>query len=100
MSFKPGYGETPLPFEELDVLLPQVRASLSEPITKTMVYDLEQAIEAEVTEVLLTAAISGRLELGELLTDRYLARIVPIPIRRHLDVGQVSTAYTFTTSAF
>jgi fido (protein-threonine AMPylation protein) len=72
MSFDPGYGETPLPFDELDALLPDARASLIEPITKAAVYDLEQAVEEDVAENLLLAAVSGELAVGELLTDRYL----------------------------
>lgn len=72
MSFDPGYGETPLPFDELDALLPDARASLIEPITKAAVYDLEQAVEEEVAEDLLLAAASGELVVGELLTDHYL----------------------------
>lgn len=34
MSFNPDYGKTPLPFEELDAILPAARESLAEPITK------------------------------------------------------------------
>lgn len=50
MSLDPGYGETPLPFDELDALLPKVRDSLPEPITRAAVYDLEQSVQEEVVE--------------------------------------------------
>lgn len=72
MSFDPGYGETPLPFEELDALLPEVRDILGEPISKAMVYDLEQSIEAEVTEALVTDVLEERLGLDILLTDGFI----------------------------
>lgn len=75
MSFDPGYGATPLPFEEIDALLPEVRATLPEPITMAAVYDLEQSVEEEVTEELLAAALSGELGLEELLTDYYLIEL-------------------------
>lgn len=75
MSFHPGYGETPLPFDELDALLPEARASLVEPITKAAVYDLEQAVEEEVAEDLLAAAVGGELVAGELLTDHFLRHL-------------------------
>lgn len=72
MSFNPGYGETPLPFEELDALLPEARALFGEPISKAMVYDLEQLIEADVTETLLTDVLEQRLDLDILLTDGFI----------------------------
>ena len=75
MSIEPGYGETPLPFDELDALLPAVRSSLAEPVTMAAVYDLEQAIEEEVAEELLTAAFLGELELDLLLSDTYLREL-------------------------
>ncbi|MDO5672417.1 MAG: Fic family protein [Actinomycetaceae bacterium] len=71
----PGYGETPLPFEELDALLPEARASLAEPITKAAIYDLEQAVEEALTEELLTAIFNGDLELPTLLTDYFLREL-------------------------
>ncbi|MDJ1371883.1 Fic family protein [Gulosibacter molinativorax] len=75
MSFDPGYGETPVPFDELDALLPEARASLPEPITRAAVYDLEQAVEATVKEELLMAAFEGELQLEELLSDAYLREL-------------------------
>lgn len=75
MSFDPEYGETPLPFDELDSLLPAAHAALDEPITRAAVYDLEQAIEERVSEELLTDALSGKLSLDELLTDHSLRKL-------------------------
>lgn len=75
MSFVPEYAETPLPFDELDSLLPAARAAMDEPITRAAVYDFEQAVEERVTEELLTAALSGELTLDELLADRFLREL-------------------------
>lgn len=72
MTFDPGYGETPLPFDELDALLPEARAALDEPITKAAVYDLEQAVEAGVAEELLRAVLEARLTLSALLQPAFL----------------------------
>lgn len=44
MAFSPGYGETPVDGDELDALLPAVRAALGDELTKAAVYDLEQAV--------------------------------------------------------
>ncbi|NMO49976.1 hypothetical protein HH310_02040 [Actinoplanes sp. TBRC 11911] len=48
MSLSPGYGETPIAGEESDSLTPRIRAALGETITKAAVYDLEQAVQADV----------------------------------------------------
>ncbi|MFZ5869624.1 MAG: hypothetical protein ACOYXW_03700 [Actinomycetota bacterium] len=63
MSLTPGYGETPVPDDELDALLPPVRDLLGERIAKAAVYDLEQALQEQVTEELLTAVLTGDLAL-------------------------------------
>lgn len=75
MIFDPGYGETPLPFEELDALLPEALALFGEPISKAMVYDLEQLVEADVTEVLVTDVVEERLGLDVLLTDEFIREL-------------------------
>jgi fido (protein-threonine AMPylation protein) len=72
MSLTPGYGETPLPDDELAALLPNMVQILGEPVTRAAVYDLEQGIEEQVVEELLTAALDGSLQPGELLTDYFL----------------------------
>lgn len=72
MTLDPGYGETPLPFEELDALTAEARDALDDPITKAAVYDLEQAVQAEVTEQLLIDVLEDRLGLEELLSDHFL----------------------------
>jgi fido (protein-threonine AMPylation protein) len=48
MALSPGYGETPLDFDELSALLPKIREALGEPVTKAAVYDLEQAVAKQV----------------------------------------------------
>jgi fido (protein-threonine AMPylation protein) len=72
MSLAPGYGETPLPDDELEALLPHVVHLLGSPITKAAVYDLEQGVQEQVAEELLTAAIEGNLGLDELVNDYFL----------------------------
>lgn len=79
MSLTPGYGETPVPDDELTALLPAVRELLGESITKAAVYDLEQAFHEEATEELLTAVFDGALTLDELLTDHFVREL-----HRHL----------------
>lgn len=72
MSLTPGYGETPLPDDELEALLPSVREVLGAPIIKAAVYDVEQAVQEQVAAELLTAVIEGDLSLDVLLTDSFL----------------------------
>lgn len=68
----PGYGETPLPFDELAMLLPQVAQEFDTPVTRVAVYEVEQACEDAVREALVPRAASGGLGLRELLTDWWL----------------------------
>lgn len=75
MTFNPGYGDTPLPFDELDALLPDVRNLLDDPITKMAVYDLEQAVEADVAEELITSVLDGSLTLDQLLESGFLREL-------------------------
>jgi fido (protein-threonine AMPylation protein) len=72
MPFTPGYGETPLPHDELTALVPAVVEVLDKPITKAAVYDLEQGVQDQVSEELLAAAIEGALLLDELLSDFFV----------------------------
>lgn len=50
MPLTPGYGETPLPEDEVVALLPHVVEVLDKPINRADVYDLEQAVQAQVFE--------------------------------------------------
>ena len=72
MPLTPGYGETPLPHDELTALLPHVVKVLEKPVSRAAVYDLEQAVQEQVSEDLLTAAFNGSLSLDELLTDHFV----------------------------
>ena len=72
MPLTPGYGETPLPHDELTALLPHVVKVLEKPVSRAAVYDLEQAVQEQVSEDLLTAAFNGSLSLDELLTDYFV----------------------------
>lgn len=75
MSLTPGYGDTSVPDDDLDVLLPHVRELLGEPASKASVYDLEQAVQEQVTEELLTAALDGALSVDELLSDHFVREL-------------------------
>ncbi|MEZ0051987.1 fido (protein-threonine AMPylation protein) [Mycobacterium sp. MAA66] len=72
MPLAPGYGETPLPHDELTALNPSIVGILDVPITRAAVYDLEQGIQDQVSEELITAAIEGSLLLDELLSDYFV----------------------------
>jgi hypothetical protein len=62
MSLTPGYGETPVPDDDLDSLRAGVRELLGDPLSKAAIYDLEQGIQANVAEALLT---DGPTDLGD-----------------------------------
>ncbi len=71
-GMNPGYGSTPLPFDELDALLSQARASLGEPVMRADIYDLEQELEADNAERLLIRIDAGDLLLDDVLVDFFL----------------------------
>ena len=75
MTLSPDYGETPLDGDELDTLLPVVREVLGNAATKAEVYDLEQAVQDEIAEELLSSVIDGGLQLDELLADHFLREL-------------------------
>jgi len=72
MSLTPGFGQTPLPHDELAALLPEVVVVLGEPITRAAVYVLEQGLQDRVTDELMPAAIDGSLPLDALLNDYFV----------------------------
>lgn len=73
-SIEPGYGETP-PFDEIDALLPAVRAVLDKPITMAAVYDLEQAAQERVLEDLMANVLEAELGEDHLLSDHFLREL-------------------------
>ncbi|TLG10318.1 cell filamentation protein Fic [Nocardia cyriacigeorgica] len=75
MSLSPGYGETPVHDDEVSLLLPDVRELLGEPLSKAALYDLEQAVQEEVTEDLMLAVIEKAMSLDDLLTDHFLREL-------------------------
>ncbi len=72
MPLTPGYGETPLPHDELTALLPEVVDVLGTPITRAAVYDLEQGLQDRVFDELMPAALDGSLPLDEVLSDYFV----------------------------
>lgn len=72
MPLTPGYGETPLPHDELAALLPEVVEVLDKPITRADVYDLEQGLQDQVFDLLMPTAVEGSLSLDELLSDHFV----------------------------
>lgn len=72
MPLTPGYGETPLPHDELDALLAEVVEILDKPITRADVYALEQGLQDQVVEAFMPAALDGSLPLDELLSDYFI----------------------------
>lgn len=72
MPLTPGYGETPLPHDELTALLPEVVDVLDKPITRAAVYDLEQGLQDQVFDELMPAALDGSLRIDELLSDYFV----------------------------
>lgn len=75
MTLDPGYGETPVPDDELSALLSGVRELLGDPVTRMAVYDLELAIAEEVAEAHILAVLAGTLTLDELLTDHFIREL-------------------------
>ncbi|GAT02543.1 hypothetical protein RMCFA_2655 [Mycolicibacterium fortuitum subsp. acetamidolyticum] len=72
MPLTPGYGDTPLPHDELAALLPEIVDVLDKPITRADVYDLEQGLQDQVFDELMPMAIDGSLPLAELLSDHFV----------------------------
>lgn len=72
MPLTPGYGETQLAHDELTALLPEVVEVLGEPVTRADVYDLEQALQSQLDDELMPAAIDGSLPLSDLLVDHFV----------------------------
>jgi fido (protein-threonine AMPylation protein) len=72
MPLTPGYGDTPLPDDELEALLPHIADLLERPISKAAIYDLEQGVQVQVAEGLLTLVLDGTLGLDELVNDYFL----------------------------
>ncbi len=75
MSLAPGYGETPVPDDELDALLPGIRELLGDPVSKADIYDLEQGVQAAVAEARLSEVLDGRLALDGLLSDHFIREL-------------------------
>jgi fido (protein-threonine AMPylation protein) len=75
MSLTPGYGETPVLEDDLDSLHLRIRDSLGQPVSKAAVYDLEQVVQADVAEDLVTAVLGGGLTVDDLLSDHFVREL-------------------------
>lgn len=75
MMIRPRYGETLVPHDELEELLPYARELLEQPITKAAVYDLEQTVQQDVAGALVIAVLEDNLQLDEILTDFFLREL-------------------------
>ncbi|MCG8914221.1 hypothetical protein L6E12_00210 [Actinokineospora sp. PR83] len=74
-AFTPGYGETPVSDDEMQALLADARTALGSPINKAAIFDLEQELQNEVTEQLLTQVLVGELALQDLLHDGFVREL-------------------------
>ena len=72
MALTPGYGETPLPHDELAALLPAVVDVLDKPVRRVDVYDLEQEFQNHVFDELMPEALDGSLSIDELLNEYFV----------------------------
>jgi len=59
----------------LSALLPHVIETLSHPVTRADVYDLEQAVQQQASEDLFTSVFDGAVLLDDLLTDYFLRNL-------------------------
>ncbi|MGL5850093.1 MAG: Fic family protein [Phycicoccus sp.] len=59
MPLEPGYGETPVPGDEAQLLTPEAEVALGSSPTKVAIYDLEQGLQTTLTEDLTTAVVVG-----------------------------------------
>ncbi len=75
MALTPGYGATPITDDERQALVASVRNAVGEPITKAAVCDLEQAIQADVAEDLITQVIKRERVPADPLTDSFLREL-------------------------
>jgi fido (protein-threonine AMPylation protein) len=75
MPLTPDYGETPVPDDDLDLLLPRIHDLLGDPASKAAIYDLEQEIQENVTEARLTDVLEGRLALADLVNDHFIREL-------------------------
>jgi fido (protein-threonine AMPylation protein) len=63
----PDYGETPVSDDDLAALQPAVHEALGEIVLKADIFDLEQALQTQVTEELLGQVLDRQLNLDDLL---------------------------------
>jgi fido (protein-threonine AMPylation protein) len=75
VTLPPAYGETPLPGDEFDALVPSIKALVEDSPTKSAVYDIEQRIQIWVTEDLLQQVLNETLPLTLLLTDHFVRNL-------------------------
>jgi len=72
MTFDPQYGNTLVDNEDLAQFTEQARDLLGDSVTQADLYDLEQAIQVQVTEDLLTQVLDESLAIEDMLHDHFL----------------------------
>ena len=75
MSLDPAYGSTPLPLDEVEYLLSEVRQALPHPISRIDIYQLEKGLEARVVEDLYPSILTGRLDVEHLISADFLREL-------------------------
>lgn len=75
MGLGPGYGETPLEGEELDALDPALISLFGTAATKSEIFDLEAALQAEVRDRLMARIDKGDLTLDEILRVDFIVSL-------------------------
>ena len=87
MGLGPGYGETPLEGEELDALDPALISLFGTAATKSEIFDLEAALQAEVRDR-LGPHRQRRSHFGRDPPRRFHRFTPPHSLRRNMDLGR------------
>jgi fido (protein-threonine AMPylation protein) len=72
MNLQADYGTTPLPLDEVDYLLPEVRKMLGTPILRRDIYLIEQGLQEDCVRREYPQVLAGQLSVPQLLTSHYL----------------------------
>lgn len=75
MAFDPDYGDTHVPEEDQAALTPQAKELLGENPRKADLYYLEQQIQVQVVDDLVSQVLGGSLTLSDLLSDHFVREL-------------------------